>query len=183
MVVPVGASCDRVDARDGSAGAETEGGIEGLGSGNVWDSGGFDGVDEEEDDNLIDAADREGPSFAATIADRSASDRFPSLTKRLNSYLSKSIKEKSWDKLGSVRKKYDVPRMNFSNSLSRSTSNIFVGGGLRTSSGLCVWLELTFPICRMFCKRTSSYYHRLQVSMLGTPRLAPSSRRPLSSFS
>ena len=41
--------------------------------------------------------------------------------------------------------------MNFSKS-SRSASIIFVGGGLRTSSGLYV-SDLIFPICHMFSNR------------------------------
>lgn len=43
-----------------------------------------------------------------------------------------------------------VLRMNFSTSLSRSNSIIFVGGGWRASSGLYISLDLMFPTCRMF---------------------------------
>jgi len=120
-----------VCVRVGAAGAEAAGGIEDLGGGKVRVRVGLDGKEEDVDD-LIDEADRDGPRWEATTA-----DRFVRLTKRLNSYLS---------------------RMNFSTSLSRSTSIIFVGGGLRTSSGLYISLDLIFPTCRMFS--TCSFVQR-----------------------
>lgn len=54
-------------------------------------------------------------------------------------------------------RKDHLPRMNFSKSLSRSESIIFVGGGLRTSFGLYVSLDLTFPTCRMYYKTKVSW--------------------------
>jgi len=40
----------------------------------------------------------------------------------------------------------NVPRMNFSNSLSLSDSSKLAGGGLRTSSGLYFAFETIFPV-------------------------------------
>ena len=74
-----GTVCFRV----GATGAEVAGGIEGLGGGKVWARDGLDGNEEEDVDDLIDEADRDGPRWEATIAARSVR-----LTKRLNSYLS-----------------------------------------------------------------------------------------------
>ena len=73
-----------VCVRVGAAGAEAAGGIEDLGGGKVRVRVGLDGKEEDVDD-LIDEADRDGPRWEATTA-----DRFVRLTKRLNSYLSGS---------------------------------------------------------------------------------------------
>jgi hypothetical protein len=69
--------------------------------------------------------------------------------KRLNSYLS----EKLVSAKPAQEKGVHLPRMNFSKSLSRSASIIFVGGGWRTSFGLYFPFDLVFPICRM-CYKT-----------------------------
>ena len=71
----------------GTAGAEAAGGIEDLGGGKVRVRvrDGLDGKEDEDVDDLIEEADRDGPRWEATIADRSER-----LIKRLNSYLSGS---------------------------------------------------------------------------------------------
>ena len=92
------------------------------------DLGGTAGFDTDDDDELDESlldADREGPSSAATKADRS--------TKDLNSYFAKEIE----NMLGRFKMmQCHAPRMYFSNSLSLSESIMFVGGGFRDSCGL-----------------------------------------------
>lgn len=74
--------------------------------------------------SLADAAERDGPRRRAAIA-------FLSRTYLLNSYLSMAVLAGD----GFAIRGY-VPRMNFSSSLSRSASIMFVGGGCLLSSGL-----------------------------------------------
>jgi hypothetical protein len=60
-VVLAGALGGIVGVRVGAAGAEIAGGSEGLDDCNVWDRDGLRGIEEEDVDDLIDAADRDGP--------------------------------------------------------------------------------------------------------------------------
>lgn len=86
-----------VCVRVGAAGAEAAEGIEDLGGGKVRVRvrDGLDGKEEEVGDlPVIDEADRDGPRWEATTA-----DRFVRLTKRLNSYLSGSWSVSAWRRL------------------------------------------------------------------------------------
>jgi hypothetical protein len=58
--VPTGALGGSVGARAGEAGAEAAGGRDSLAVGSVWDRNGFEN-DEEDAEDLTDAADRDGP--------------------------------------------------------------------------------------------------------------------------
>jgi len=53
------------------------------------------------------------------------------------------------------------PRMYCSISLSRSESSKFAGGGLRSSFGLYIELDLTFPIDLIFCVPLISVDHNV----------------------
>jgi hypothetical protein len=84
-----------VCVRVGAAGAEAAEGIEDLGGGKVRVRDGLDGKEEEVGDLLaIDEADRDGPRWEATTA-----DRFVRLIKRLNSYLPASWSVSAWRRL------------------------------------------------------------------------------------
>jgi len=60
-VVLAGALSGIVGVRVGAAGAEVAGGSEGLADCDVWDRDGLRGNEEEDVDDFIDEADREGP--------------------------------------------------------------------------------------------------------------------------
>lgn len=60
-MVLVGALGGIVGVRVGAAGADVAGGSEGLVAGNVWDRDELDGDVEIDLNDLVDAADRDGP--------------------------------------------------------------------------------------------------------------------------
>lgn len=60
-MVLAGALGGIVGVRVGAAGAEVAGGSEGLADCDAWDRDGFRGMEEEDVDDFIEEADRDGP--------------------------------------------------------------------------------------------------------------------------